>query len=743
MSRYDLSWYVKMLSDWRNQGGVYPSGVQTTYGKNPAEPIGESFTDYVMGGLQNNGIVFALELKRLQVFSQARFQFQHLRKGRPGDLWGDDTLRLLEEPWTGGTTGDMLARMLLDADFAGNNFQVPLDGELVRVRPDWVEIVLAPRRGAYGQDGEEVTVGYKQVGILYYEGGIQAGAKPAVFVAGEYSHFAPLPDPLATYRGMSWLTPVIREIQSDTQATKHKLKFFENGATPNMIVSMPKELTFDQFQQFSQAMKRSTEGTENAYKTLFVGGGADVTVVGANMQQLDFKVTQGAGETRLAAAAGVHPVIAGLSEGMQGSSLNAGNYSSAKRSFVDTTCRHLWQNAAGSLQMIVPAPSGSRLWYDARDIPFLAEDAQDRADIMATNAQTVNSLTTAGYTSDSIIAAVTNEDFSLLVHSGLFSVQLQPPTTEQAAVDASGVGPKVPAARAVLARRFDPDQPRNPHDGKWIDTTPGSAIKDALKLAGRIDLGDNETLVGSGGVDADGGGFRIAAIDRAGTEVFRVGFGSELYGQVVIGDDLPEWNGNGPSPGVEFNQTAELSRSELDSVVEKVNGGLAKAKADPDAFDVDFARGSVSGSRWGDVHYHVYQDEAESGPKIILGVLPKDDPEWQNGRDWDGIYTPAEWRRILRQIESVRTAPGASRAAGHDVTPGHEELHHYWTRGKGLPKWHDFTSLYNHLVKYVGPVRAKRMAAQWFHERFGFWPGDDKNRVMHGKAPRGHRVGPG
>jgi len=78
-----------------------------------------------------------------------------------------------------------------------------------------------------------------------------------------------------------------------------------------------------------------------------------------------------------------------------------------------------------------------------------------------------------------------------------------------------------------------------------------------------------------------------------------------------------------------------------------------------------------------------------------------------------------------------------------DVTPGHDQLHHYWTKGKGLAKWHDFTSLYNHLVKYVGPARAKRMAAQWFHERFGFWPGSDKNRLMHGKKPRGHVVGKG
>lgn len=80
---------------------------------------------------------------------------------------------------------------------------------------------------------------------------------------------------------------------------------------------------------------------------------------------------------------------------------------------------------------------------------------------------------------------------------------------------------------------------------------------------------------------------------------------------------------------------------------------------------------------------------------------------------------------------------------GQDVTPGHDQLHHYWTRGRGLAKWKTWTELKNHLTKYVGPERAKRMAAKWFRDRYGFWPGADVNRVVHGKPPRGHVVGPG
>ena len=86
-------------------------------------------------------------------------------------------------------------------------------------------------------------------------------------------------------------------------------------------------------------------------------------------------------------------------------------------------------------------------------------------------------------------------------------------------------------------------------------------------------------------------------------------------------------------------------------------------------------------------------------------------------------------------------------ALGHDVTPGHDELHHYWTRGKGLAKWVNspmpWTTLVAHLTKYVGPEKAKIYASRWFIEVFHFAAGSDLNRVTHGKPPRGKVVGPG
>lgn len=75
-------------------------------------------------------------------------------------------------------------------------------------------------------------------------------------------------------------------------------------------------------------------------------------------------------------------------------------------------------------------------------------------------------------------------------------------------------------------------------------------------------------------------------------------------------------------------------------------------------------------------------------------------------------------------------------------------LHHYWTRDpRGLAKWaksdKPWTALVGHLTDKVGLKRAKIYASAWFKEVFGYAAGSDKNRVVHGKPPRGKKVGPG
>lgn len=430
-SRYSLSQWMQDFQTFNYLGTSYAlSGRQTLTGKQ--ESIEGDFTGLVRGAYKANGIVFACMVARLQVFSAARFQWQRFStEGQPGKLFGTKELVVLEEPWVGGTTQDLLAKLITDADIAGNAFLTRRGTRIVRMRPDWVDIIL----GSFSDENvDSGDLDAEVLGYIYYPGGKQDMKKrdPVPLDRDEVAHFCPYPDPEASYRGMSWLTPVIREIEADRAATSHKSLFFKNGATPNLLVSFKQALGQEKLEWYQKQLAEKHEGLANAYKTLVLAHGADATVLGSNFKEIEFASTQAAGETRISVAAGVPATVLGISEGLQGSTLNAGNFGQARRSFADRTLDHLWKMAAGSLAMLVRRPSDARLILDTSYVPFLREDQKDEAEIQQIQASAIVSLVTAGATFDSVVQAVTSGDLTQLVDSGLRSVQLLPPGGDRA-----------------------------------------------------------------------------------------------------------------------------------------------------------------------------------------------------------------------------------------------------------------------------------------------------------------------
>ncbi|WP_304452900.1 phage portal protein [Nocardiopsis sp. YSL2] len=414
--------------------------LRTTMGTLDEERVGATLSNLV----KSNGPVWALTLARMQVFSQTRFQWTRFMRGEPTDLFGSPELGVLERPWLGGTTADLLARMELDITTAGNAYirrirrrsggRIVTD-RVVRLRPEWMTIILGSQEDA---DHPAEAADVELLGYAYMPRG-EHGDRMVLLAPDEVAHYAPYPDPDGVFVGMSWVTPVIRDVLGDNLQTDHKRAFLRNAATPNGVIKFDAAVTLEQVKEFKELFEAEHQGAANAYKTLYLGGGADYDAIGKDFAQLEFAITQGKAESRLASAAGVPPSWVGFSEGLQGSALNAGNFTSARRRFGDGTMRHLWENVAASLEMILLPPGGDgpppRLWYTTRGMPFLAMDASDAAAVQGQEAQTIVALVKDGFTHESAIAAVTTHDWSQLKprtdeHGNpLMSVQLQPPLT--------------------------------------------------------------------------------------------------------------------------------------------------------------------------------------------------------------------------------------------------------------------------------------------------------------------------
>jgi len=382
------------------------------------EPVLQEFADYAGAGYAGNGVVFACILKRIELFAQARLKWRNVVTQR---LFGTPELGILERPWIGGTTAELLARMEQDVSLAGNSFTWRADADrLVRLRPDRVDIVSTeihhPARE--GWEWREVS------GYLYWEDGRGQG-DPVLLPAADVAHWCPIPDPLADYRGMSWLTPVVREVNSDQAMTQHKRSYFANGATPGLLVRYQRPVAPEQLAKVRVALDAAFRGVDRAGRTIVVDEGAEVMPVGSTLAQADLRAVQGATETRICMAAGVPPIIIGSAEGLAASTYS--NYESAHKAFANSTIAHNWQSACAALAKLVDTPTGAELWYDSGAIPALQEAETARAEAAHVNAQALSVLITAGFDPVSAQDAIAAGDVTLLRHSGLVSVQLQQP----------------------------------------------------------------------------------------------------------------------------------------------------------------------------------------------------------------------------------------------------------------------------------------------------------------------------
>jgi hypothetical protein len=405
-SRYGMSWFQELF---RFNGNQY-------------QITGPYKTHQHKHLMCADGPVSAVLDRRASIMGEARPVFQRWTKGKPGDLWSSRELDILKTPWPGGTFRQLTGICESDVAAAGNSYWVRLGSELVRLNPEYVTIVTI-----------DVVINGVDVGrrLVGYAVSLPGGSKDDVVALdpSEVAHYrpgAPVDEP---FRGESWLAAVASDASSDVELTSYKGNYLKNGALPSLAVTYEPTLSQEALEAFVPVFAEKFTGAMNAGKVMHFLGGRDVKTVGATLDQLAFKAVQGAGETRIAAAAGVPASVAGFSEGMQGSSLNAGNYTATRRLFGDAKIRPLLGSLVEAFSTLVTVPADSRLWYDDSGVSFFQEDVTDEASIRQTTAIAVRQLIEVGFEPDAAVTyGLTGRLEALLGnHTGLTSVQLTPP----------------------------------------------------------------------------------------------------------------------------------------------------------------------------------------------------------------------------------------------------------------------------------------------------------------------------
>jgi phage portal protein BeeE len=379
----------------------------TTYGSNGNEPILPQLVSTSMQAYGSNAVVFGALLARLMLFSEAEFKFRRLRDK---SLYGSPALLPLEQPWPNGTTGELLARMIQDVDLAGNAYVWNATEQLVRLRPDWVTIISELVQDVMGRPYRKV------VGYFFDPPPTANQGDPQIFLVDEVAHWSPIPDPWATFRGMSWLTPVLREVSADNAMTAYKIKYLQNAASPNLLVKYSQKLGADTAERLQDRITARHGGVDNAFRTLVLDEGADATVIGNTFEQMNFSTVQAAGENRIIIASGVPGIVIGSKEGLMAATYS--NYEQAMRRFADLTMRPLWRSVSSCLSSLITVPSDSRLWFDTTDIAALRQGEKEMADTMLVKMQGIVAAVQGGFDPDSAVAAMASGSVDQLTHTG-------------------------------------------------------------------------------------------------------------------------------------------------------------------------------------------------------------------------------------------------------------------------------------------------------------------------------------
>ncbi len=379
----------------------------TSYGSPDREAILPQYAAWAQKTNATNSPVFAALLLRMLLFAESRFTWQALDDKH---LFGNTDLSILEHPWGNGegSSGELKARMQQDASLAGQAYvwAPPGEGRLVRKRPDWVTIV-SELTAVDGGGWYRKKVGY------WFEPpmGVKGQGRGHFMPEAEVCHWAPIPDPQADFRGMSWLTPAMRDIAGDDGLSQYKIRYLENSASPNLLIKYAAKLQPATIDRLRERITARYGGVGNAFKTLILDQGADATVIGANLAQMDFANVGQAGTDRILADSMVPGVLIGL-EPLRGAGRG---YQESMRKFADLWLRPEWRSACGALEHIVPPPGpGTRLWYDASDVAALQDGEMERGQTALVRSQAILTSRQAGATFDSAVAFVDSGDVTKL-----------------------------------------------------------------------------------------------------------------------------------------------------------------------------------------------------------------------------------------------------------------------------------------------------------------------------------------
>lgn len=283
--------------------------------------------------------------------------------------------QLLRQPMPTMGEAELMATTIAYAAIGGNAYWHKVRGkagQIVQLRPYHAgQITPVP-----GGDNWIQRYDYDPFG----SGG--RAAQPTPIDPADIVHFKwPSVDPAQPWMSQPPILAAAAEVDSDVEAIRYIFALLHNDAIPRTVVTVPSDrpLDDDEYRRLKEQW-RERYGGENRGDVAVLEGGATVSRLGLNLQELAFDALSKIPESRIAAAMRVPAIIAGLQVGLSQSTY--ANYEEARKSYTQDSLAPLWRLFASEVTAdLLPEFQrfgGVEARFDTKRVAALQEDRAQR-----------------------------------------------------------------------------------------------------------------------------------------------------------------------------------------------------------------------------------------------------------------------------------------------------------------------------------------------------------------------------
>lgn len=189
----------------------------------------------------------------------------------------------------------------------------------------------------------------------------------------------PMVDLSAPWLALSPLAIILREVMTDTEATRLTHSLLKNNAMPAGVVTLPPgtAMSPDKAEKLREKWQKQ-HGGDNRGGIVILEQGASYERVSMSPDEMSLAAVRNIPETRIAGNLGVPPIVAGLSVGLQHGTYS--NYASARQQMTEETFVPMWRSDGNEITQAMQDEYSDRpvVAYNTSKVAALQENTNEK-----------------------------------------------------------------------------------------------------------------------------------------------------------------------------------------------------------------------------------------------------------------------------------------------------------------------------------------------------------------------------